>query len=208
MEAESNKNSNMKKFIIPLLIISLLLMIPMTTTAQSVHQSVKMPARTSPSKSKKNAELKKTDPDQQEKDALAAAEAEKKAQEDAKQVAEIQRKLMTQGKFITQGIYFEPGTDKIISDSSTVLNFIGKVLQDNPKVKVKIIGYPDTTGITSANHRLAKSRAAALKRCFTIDFKIAADRLVTDGKSKLEPVDLKKSPGAKANNRRVDFIKL
>lgn len=147
-------------------------------------------------------------PDQQEKAELEAAEAAKKAQADAKQVAEIQRKLMTQGKFITQDIHFEPGTDKIVPDSSTVLNFIGKVLQDNPMLTIKIVGYPDTNGIEAANPGLAKSRAAALQHCFKVDFKIDAARLVTDGKNKLVPIELKKSPGSKATIRRVDFIKL
>jgi outer membrane protein OmpA-like peptidoglycan-associated protein len=42
----------------------------------------------------------------------------------------------------------------------------------------------------------------------TKEFGIDANRMETDGKGESEPIDKNDNPAGKANNRRVEFIKL
>ncbi|MDR6197535.1 OmpA family protein [Siphonobacter sp. SORGH_AS_0500] len=55
---------------------------------------------------------------------------------------------------------------------------------------------------------MSKRRAEALKQTLTKKFGIDAARLESDGKGKSEPVDTHDTAIGKANNRRVEFIKL
>jgi len=47
-----------------------------------------------------------------------------------------------------------------------------------------------------------------VKNALVKEFKISADRLETDGKGESEPADKNDTPEGKANNRRVEFVKL
>jgi outer membrane protein OmpA-like peptidoglycan-associated protein len=75
-------------------------------------------------------------------------------------------------------------------------------------LKVKIIGHTDADGNDPANLDLSKRRAAAVKVSLAKDFGIDESRMETDGKGESEPIDKNDTPAGKANNRRVEFIKL
>jgi OmpA-OmpF porin, OOP family len=122
--------------------------------------------------------------------------------------ADTRNKLLTQGKFVTHGILFESGSDKIDSQSYGVLKEIAAVLTENPAIKVKIIGHTDSDGEAAANLALSKKRAESVKNMLTSDFAINADRMITDGKGETSPIKPNTSPLGKANNRRVEFVKL
>lgn len=117
-------------------------------------------------------------------------------------------KLITEGKLVTRGILFDVASDKIKPESSGTLKDIAKVLTENPDVKVKIIGHTDSDGDDAKNLDLSKRRAASVKDALVKEFGIDAKRLETDGKGESEPVDKNDTPVGKANNRRVEFIKL
>ncbi|PKQ66325.1 OmpA family protein [Raineya orbicola] len=121
---------------------------------------------------------------------------------------DTRNKLITEGKFTTTGITFDVGSDKIKPDSYGVLREIGLVLQENPNVRVKIIGHTDSDGNAQNNLELSKKRALAVKNALTKQFGIEASRMETDGKGASEPVDSNNTPQGKANNRRVEFVKL
>ncbi len=77
-----------------------------------------------------------------------------------------------------------------------------------PDVKIKIVGHTDSDGDAASNLDLSKRRAASVKNELTKNFGIEASRLETDGKGKTEPIAPNDSPSNKAQNRRVEFIKL
>jgi outer membrane protein OmpA-like peptidoglycan-associated protein len=89
-----------------------------------------------------------------------------------------------------------------------VLKEIATVLNDNPGVKVKIIGHTDADGKDADNLVLSQQRAAAVKSILSGEFKIDASRMQTDGKGETQPLDKNTSAEGKANNRRVEFIKV
>jgi len=121
---------------------------------------------------------------------------------------DTRNKLITEGKFVTRGILFDVNSDKIKPESYGVLKEIAAVLNENPDVKVKIIGHTDADGKDADNLTLSQQRAASVKNALVSDFKVDASRMQTDGKGESQPVDKNDSAVAKANNRRVEFIKL
>ncbi|MBC7572357.1 MAG: OmpA family protein [Spirosoma sp.] len=117
-------------------------------------------------------------------------------------------KLMTEGKFSTTGIMFDVNSDKIKPESYGVLKEIAATLTDNAGVRVKIIGHTDSDGDDAQNLDLSKRRAASVKAALASEFGIAAARLDTDGKGESQPAVPNTTPEGKANNRRVEFVKL
>ena len=121
---------------------------------------------------------------------------------------DTRNKLITEGKFVTTGITFDVNSAIIKPESYGTLKTIAQVLQDNADVRVKIIGHTDSDGEDNANVTLSKKRAEAVKAILSSDFGINASRLESDGKGESQPVGDNKTPEGKANNRRVEFVKL
>lgn len=117
-------------------------------------------------------------------------------------------KLLTEGKLISYGIYFDSGKDVVKPESYGALNDIAKVLKENPGVKIRITGHTDSDGNDALNLDLSKRRAAAVKNELTNTFGIEATRINTDGKGESEPIAPNTTAEGKAKNRRVEFIKL
>ncbi len=121
---------------------------------------------------------------------------------------DTRNKLITEGKFVTTGITFDVGSDRIKPDSYGVIREIGLVLQENPNVRIKIIGHTDSDGNAQTNLELSKKRSLSVKNALSKEFGIDASRIETEGKGASEPIDSNNTPQGKANNRRVEFVKL
>ncbi len=117
-------------------------------------------------------------------------------------------KLLTEGKLITYGIYFDVNKDEVKPESNGTLKDIATILNEVPDVKVKIVGHTDSDGQDAANLDLSKRRAASVKAELAKSFGVNADRLETDGMGETQPVAKNDSPVSKALNRRVEFIRL
>jgi len=121
---------------------------------------------------------------------------------------DMRNKLMTEGKLVTYGIYFDVNKDVIKPESYGTLKEIAKILNEVPDVKVKILGHTDSDGQDAMNLDLSKRRAASVKAELAKSFGVNADRLETDGMGETQPVAPNDSQANKALNRRVEFIKL
>jgi OmpA-OmpF porin, OOP family len=121
---------------------------------------------------------------------------------------DMRNKLLTDGKLVTYGIYFDTNSDKVKPESYGTLKGIATVLNENPAVKVKIFGHTDSDGNDAANLDLSKRRANAVKVELSKNFAVDASRIETDGKGETAPVAANDNPTNKALNRRVEFIKL
>jgi OmpA-OmpF porin, OOP family len=117
-------------------------------------------------------------------------------------------KLITEGKFVTTGITFDVGSATIRPESYAVLKDIAATLSENPAVLVKVIGHTDSDGDDNANLVLSKKRADAVKETLVAEFGIDKGRLETDGMGETVPAAPNTTPEGKANNRRVEFIKM
>ncbi len=121
---------------------------------------------------------------------------------------DMRSKLLTEGKLVSYGIYFDVNKDVVKSESYGTLKEISTVLTENPTVKIKIVGHTDSDGDDKSNLDLSKRRAASVKNALVKDFGVDAARIETDGKGEGEPVAKNDSGVNKALNRRVEFIKL
>lgn len=117
-------------------------------------------------------------------------------------------RLITEGKFVTRGILFDVARAEVKPESYGVLKNVAAVLNENPEVRVRIVGHTDADGDDNSNLNLSKQRAEAVKNSLVQDFGIELSRFETDGKGESQPVDKNTTPEGKANNRRVKFIKL
>ena len=117
-------------------------------------------------------------------------------------------KLLTEGKLVTYGIYFDVNKDVVKPESYGTLKEIAAVLQENPDVRIKIVGHTDSDGDDPANLDLSKRRSVSVKNELGKTFGIDASRIETDGMGESQPVAPNDSPVNKALNRRVEFIKL
>jgi outer membrane protein OmpA-like peptidoglycan-associated protein len=121
---------------------------------------------------------------------------------------DVRNKLMTEGKLVTYGIYFDVNKDVVKPESYGTLKEIATILNEVPDVKVKILGHTDADGQDAANLDLSKRRAASVKAELAKNFGVNADRLETDGLGETQPVAPNDTPVNKALNRRVEFVKL
>lgn len=121
---------------------------------------------------------------------------------------DTRNKLLTEGKLVTYGIYFDVNKDIVKPESYGTLNDIAKTLNEVPEVKVKIVGHTDSDGKDADNLDLSKRRAIAVKNELVKSFGVNGDRLSTDGMGESQPVAPNDTPTNKALNRRVEFIKL
>ncbi|MFO7620856.1 MAG: OmpA family protein [Bacteroidales bacterium] len=117
-------------------------------------------------------------------------------------------KLITEGKLVTYGIYFDSGKDIVKPESYGTINEIAAVLKENPELRIKITGHTDSDGDDAMNLDLSKRRATNVKQYLVNEFQIESNRIESDGKGETEPIIANSSPENKAKNRRVEFIKL
>jgi len=121
---------------------------------------------------------------------------------------DTRKKMLEQNKWVTHGILFDVNSATIKPESYGTLKEMANVLKEVPDLKVKIVGHTDADGKDADNLELSKKRAAAVKETLAKDFGIDESRMETDGKGESEPIDKNDTPAGKANNRRVEFIKL
>lgn len=121
---------------------------------------------------------------------------------------DMRSKLITEGKLVSYGIYFDVNSDVVKPESYGTIKSIADVLNENPGVRIQIVGHTDADGNDVANLDLSKRRAASVKNELVNNFGIDASRIETDGKGKSQPVAPNDNSTNKALNRRVEFIKL
>lgn len=121
---------------------------------------------------------------------------------------DTRNKLLTEGKLVTYGIYFDVNKDVVKPESYGTLKEIATILNEVPEVKVKIVGHTDSDGDDAKNMDLSKRRAASVKAELAKNFGVNADRIVTDGMGESQAVAPNDTPVNKALNRRVEFVKL
>lgn len=122
--------------------------------------------------------------------------------------AEDLRSMLLKGGFSTTKILFNSGSSDIRQESYEFLQKVGKALNEEPGLRIMIVGHTDSDGDAVANMTLSKSRAASVAN-YLIDYVgIDKERLLTQGRGENEPVADNTTPDGKAQNRRVEFQKL
>jgi len=116
-------------------------------------------------------------------------------------------RFITDGKIVTTGIKFASGKSDVKPESMGVINKIVELMNQHPEVNFSIDGHTDSDGDENINQTLSEKRAEAIKAEF-VRLGISDNRLKTKGLGESNPVDENSTPEGKANNRRVEFIKI
>jgi len=120
----------------------------------------------------------------------------------------LREQLAETGKIISHGILFDSGSAKIKAESYKTLADVAALLTDDPALKLSIEGHTDSDGSDESNMTLSQSRADAVRTYLMDSYKIDGARLKTKGWGESKPIDANATPEGKANNRRVEFVKL
>lgn len=120
---------------------------------------------------------------------------------------DIYKQATTDAKIVTHGILFDVDKATIKPESMGTINQIFNVLQKNPSLKYEIDGHTDNSGTAVHNLTLSQERADAVKAQL-VSMGIDASRLSTKGFGDTKPIDKNDTPEGKANNRRVEFVKM
>jgi len=116
-------------------------------------------------------------------------------------------RILAEGKFVTRGILFDVNKATINGESMGTINEIVKLMNAHPDLNFRIEGHTDSDGDESFNQKLSEDRAAAVKSML-VSIGIDASRLESKGWGESKPLSENSTPEGKANNRRVEFIKI
>jgi flagellar motor protein MotB len=105
------------------------------------------------------------------------------------------------------GIYFDTGKADVKPESDATLNEIAKLLQQDPSLKLYVVGHTDNVGTLASNMDLSRRRAAAVTHALTTKHGVAAARLSPQGAGPIAPVASNDSEDGRAKNRRVELVK-
>ena len=112
------------------------------------------------------------------------------------------------GKYITHGIHFDTDSDRLKPESAAVLKQVAAGLSKNPNLKLEIDGYTDSVGNAAHNLDLSKRRAEAVRSVLISQFGVDASRLTAGGFGADKPIGSNDTPDGRAQNRRVEFVKM
>lgn len=101
-------------------------------------------------------------------------------------------------------LFFDTGEYELKESSNSELKNLLKLLQLNPNMKIKIIGYTDNVGSDASNLTLSKNRANSVYE-WLIKNNVNKDNLSSMGMGKKDPVAPNDTEEGRQLNRRVEF---
>jgi len=111
------------------------------------------------------------------------------------------------GHAAVYGIYFDTGKAEVKPESDAALKEIAHLLQEDPQLKLYVVGHTDNQGVLDMNLELSKRRADAVLTALTAKFGVAAARLHALGDGPSAPVASNDTEEGRSRNRRVELVK-
>lgn len=115
--------------------------------------------------------------------------------------------LAGEGKIVTHGILFDTNAAALRPESGPALRAILALLVADPSLRFSIEGHTDAQGGAATNLPLSARRAEAVK-AWLVKEGVDAARLTTRGLGDTKPIDTNATAEGRANNRRVEFVKV
>jgi len=114
--------------------------------------------------------------------------------------------LTSNGHAVVNGILFDTGKAEVKPESAPALEEVAKLLKQDAKLKIYVVGHTDNVGALAANMDLSKRRAAAVVQLLITQHGVAADRLQPYGDGPYAPVASNASEDGRSLNRRVELV--
>ena len=134
--------------------------------------------------------------------ATEEAEAEPVVKEEPKNL-DIQKDVIRLKPGIK--ILFATDSDKLLPESSPILDEVASVMTQNEKIHIRIEGHTDNSGNKDHNQDLSTRRAAAVK-AYLVGKGTPDDRLDSLGCGQGTPIADNANEDGKTQNRRVEFV--
>ncbi len=116
-------------------------------------------------------------------------------------------RFLQNGKIIANGIRFDINKATLRPESMGIINKIVILMKDNPDINFSVEGHTDSDGDDAFNLKLSENRAKTVMNTM-INMGIASNRLAFKGMGESKPIESNGTPEGKANNRRVEFVKM
>ncbi|UCH15676.1 MAG: OmpA family protein [Bacteroidales bacterium] len=116
-------------------------------------------------------------------------------------------RVLQDGKIIASGIRFDVGKATLKPESMGVINEIYDLMEEHSDLKFSVEGHTDSDGDNASNQKLSEDRARTVMDKL-VSMGISKDRLTSKGWGESNPIDMNGTAEGKANNRRVEFVKL
>ncbi|MCW5748121.1 MAG: OmpA family protein [Alphaproteobacteria bacterium] len=121
--------------------------------------------------------------------------------------ADIARELDSSGSIALYGIQFDTGSAKLTAESRASIDEIAKLMKDDTKLKLLVVGHTDNRGDFNLNRTISEQRAQAVVTDLVGRLGIEPARLSSAGVADLAPVSTNDTETGRARNRRVEFVK-
>lgn len=115
--------------------------------------------------------------------------------------------VLQDGRIIANGIRFDSGKATLKPESMGVINEIVKLMNKHPEIKFSVEGHTDADGDDTSNLKLSEARAMTVANTL-VKLGISEERLSTKGCGETIPIDTNNTAEGKANNRRVEFVRV
>jgi OmpA-OmpF porin, OOP family len=119
---------------------------------------------------------------------------------------EMAADISKMGHVSIYGIYFDTDKSIIKPESKQSIAEIAKLLNEQPSLRLHVVGHTDNVGALPRNMTLSKQRAEAVVNALVSEHKIAGSRLVANGVGPLAPVASNAAEEGRAKNRRVELV--
>lgn len=127
-------------------------------------------------------------------------------QEVVANAAALSSGLRSNGHAVVNGILFDTGKAEVKPESTPALDEVAKLLKQDAKLKIYVVGHTDNVGALAANMDLSKRRAASVVQFLITHYGVTADRLQPYGDGPYAPVASNASEEGRSLNRRVELV--
>ncbi len=138
---------------------------------------------------------------------LTVIEKEAMTQEIVADASYMSEGIKTSGHVAIYGIYFDFNKAEVKPESEPALKEITKLLQQDPNLKLYVVGHTDNVGAIDYNMKLSQQRAEAVVKELVTKYNVAPGRLAAYGVGPLSPVISNDTEEGQAKNRRVELVK-
>jgi len=121
--------------------------------------------------------------------------------------ADMAKTIASEGKVAVYGVLFDTDKSDVKPESRDALAQMAKLLQQDPRLKVYIVGHTDNQGALARNLDLSQRRAEAVAKALVADYKVDPKRLSAKGVASYAPVASNDAEAGREKNRRVELVK-
>ena len=121
--------------------------------------------------------------------------------------ADMAKGIAADGKVAVYGVFFDTDKTDVKPESKDALAEMAKLLQQDGKLKLYVVGHTDNQGALAHNLELSQKRAESVIKVLAADYKVDARRLSAKGVASYSPAASNDAEAGREKNRRVELVK-